>query len=67
MTKEIKPCFTLGRQLMDFIPIEAGKVRIYACGLTVYNYALIGNLRNYTIEDVLRIPLETHGYQANMS
>ena len=67
MTKEIKLINTLGHQLMGFAPIEAGKIRLYACGLIVYNYAVIGNLRNYTIEDVLCIPLETLGYQANMS
>jgi cysteinyl-tRNA synthetase len=63
MTREIKLFNTQGRQLMSFIPIEAGKVRLYACGLTVYNYAHIGNLRTYIFEDVLRRTLEYFGYQ----
>jgi len=64
MTKEIKLFNTLGRQLMDFVPIETGKVRLYACGLTVYNYAHIGNLRTYIFEDVLRRTLEYLDYEA---
>ena len=63
MTKEIKLFNTLGRQLMGFNPIEAGEVRLYACGLTVYNYAHISNLRANIFEDVLRRTLETLGYQ----
>ena len=63
MTKEIKLFNTLGRQLMDFVPIETGKVRLYACGLTVYNYAHIGNLRTYIFEDVLRRTLEYLDYE----
>ena len=63
MAKDIRLFNTLGRQLMGFIPIEAGKVRLYACGLTVYNYAHIGNLRTYIFEDVLRRTLEYLGYE----
>ena len=37
----------------EFIPREAGKVSMYTCGPTVYHYAHIGNLRTYTMEDVL--------------
>ena len=48
---------------MDFVPVETGKVRLYACGLTVYNYAHIGNLRTYIFEDVLRRTLEYLGYE----
>ena len=63
MAKDIRLFNTLGRQLVDFVPIEAGKVRLYACGLTVYNYAHIGNLRTYIFEDVLRRTLEYLGYE----
>jgi cysteinyl-tRNA synthetase len=45
---------TLGRRLVDFAPIEAGHVRLYTCGPTVYNVAHIGNLRTFMFEDVLR-------------
>ena len=45
---------TLGRRLVDFVPIEAGHVRLYTCGPTVYNVVHIGNLRTFVFEDVLR-------------
>ena len=63
MTKEIKLFNSLGRQLMNFVPIETGKVRLYGCGLTVYNYAHIDNLRTYIFEDVLRRTLEYLDYE----
>ena len=37
----------------EFIPREAGRVSMYTCGPTVYHFAHIGNLRTYTMEDVL--------------
>ena len=45
---------TLGRKVVDFSPIEAGHVRLYTCGPTVYNVVHIGNLRTFVFEDVLR-------------
>lgn len=53
---------TLTRTKESFEPIEAGKVRMYTCGPTVYNYAHIGNLRSYVFADVLRRALEYSGY-----
>ncbi len=50
------------RSLREFEPLNGNKVRIYACGPTVYNYAHIGNLRTYIFEDVLRRTLEVYGY-----
>ncbi|MBO5316008.1 MAG: cysteine--tRNA ligase [Clostridia bacterium] len=44
---------SLTRKRDEFIPREAGKVSMYTCGPTVYHYAHIGNLRTYTMEDVL--------------
>ena len=44
---------TATRQREEFIPREAGKVKMYTCGPTVYHYAHIGNLRSYIMEDVL--------------
>ena len=41
-------------QLEEFQPIEPGKVKMYACGPTVYNFAHIGNFRAYVFEDILR-------------
>jgi cysteinyl-tRNA synthetase len=45
-----------------FKPIEEGKVRMYSCGLTVYDYAHIGNLRAYVFVDLLRRWLECRGF-----
>ena len=53
---------TMTRQKEEFVPIEPGKVRLYACGPTVYNYIHIGNARPLCIFDVLRRYLEWRGY-----
>ena len=42
------------RSADEFRPIEPGKVSLYTCGPTVYNYAHIGNLRTYIFEDILK-------------
>ena len=47
----------------EFIPREAGKVRMYTCGPTVYHFAHIGNLRSYIMEDVLEKFLNYSGYE----
>ena len=46
----------------EFVPIEAGKVRMYSCGPTVYNYIHVGNARPIIMFDVLRRYLEYRGY-----
>ncbi|MEW6236531.1 MAG: cysteine--tRNA ligase [Candidatus Omnitrophota bacterium] len=48
-----------------FQPLEPGKVRMYTCGPTVYNYAHIGNYRAYLFEDLLRRYLKYRGFQVN--
>lgn len=48
--------------LEEFKPIEEGKVSMYVCGPTVYNYAHIGNARPIVVFDLLRRVLETLGY-----
>lgn len=53
---------TLTRQKEEFVPIEEGKVRMYACGPTVYDYIHIGNARPAIVFDVLRRYLEYRGY-----
>jgi cysteinyl-tRNA synthetase len=53
---------TMTRSVEDFKPLEDKKVKLYACGPTVYNYAHIGNLRTYVFEDILRRSLEYFGY-----
>ena len=54
---------TLTRRKEEFTSIEPGKVRMYTCGPTVYNYAHIGNLRSYIFADVLRRTLEYFDYE----
>ncbi|MCD7844993.1 MAG: cysteine--tRNA ligase [Oscillospiraceae bacterium] len=53
----------LTMQKEDFVPIEEGKVRMYCCGPTVYNYIHVGNARPIIMFDVLRRYLEYRGYQ----
>ena len=50
------------RQKEDFVPRTPGKVTMYTCGPTVYHFAHIGNLRTYTMEDVLEKYLRYIGY-----
>ena len=54
---------TLTRTKEEFVPIEPGKVRIYTCGPTVYDYPHIGNYRTFIFEDLLRRFLKFKGYQ----
>lgn len=54
---------TLTRKKEEFKPIEEGKVRMYVCGPTVYNYIHIGNARPMIIFDTFRRYLEYKGYE----
>ena len=53
---------TLSRKIEEFKPIEEGKVKMYVCGPTVYNFIHIGNARPFIIFDTLRRYLEYRGY-----
>ena len=53
---------TLTRKKEEFVPVEEGKVKMYVCGPTVYNYIHIGNARPFIIFDTLRRYLEYRGY-----
>jgi cysteinyl-tRNA synthetase len=53
---------TLSRQIEEFQPLVPGRVSMYTCGPTVYNYAHIGNFRTFLFEDLLRRWLEASGY-----
>jgi|CXWL01.1.fsa_nt_gi cysteinyl-tRNA synthetase len=53
---------TLSRQIEEFHPLEDGKVRMYICGPTVWNFAHIGNFRTFVFGDVLRRYLKFKGY-----
>ena len=54
---------TLGRELQQFVPLEAGRAHVYTCGPTVYAYQHIGNLRAYVFADTLRRVLKWKGYE----
>ncbi|MBQ7045447.1 MAG: cysteine--tRNA ligase [Clostridia bacterium] len=56
---------TLTRIKQELNTVESGKVKIYACGPTVYNYIHIGNARPLCVFDVLRRFLEYRGYEVN--
>ena len=56
---------TLTRKKEDFIPLEEGKVKMYVCGPTVYNYIHIGNARPAIVFDTVRSYFEFRGYDVN--
>ncbi|WEV61000.1 cysteine--tRNA ligase [Streptococcaceae bacterium ESL0729] len=58
----IKLYNTLTRTKEDFYPLEEGKVKMYVCGPTVYNYIHIGNARSVVAFDTIRRYLEYRGY-----
>jgi cysteinyl-tRNA synthetase len=53
---------TLSRQVEEFQPLEDGKVRMYICGPTVWNFAHIGNFRTFIFGDILRRYIKYKGY-----
>lgn len=56
---------TLNNRKEELIPIEEGKIRMYVCGPTVYNYIHIGNARPMIVFDTVRRYLEYKGYEVN--
>lgn len=56
---------TLSKEKEDFIPLEEGKVRMYVCGPTVYNFIHIGNARPMIVFDTVRRYMEHKGYEVN--
>ncbi|WP_321387300.1 cysteine--tRNA ligase [uncultured Enterococcus sp.] len=61
----IKIYNTLTRKKEEFVPLEEGKVRMYVCGPTVYNYIHIGNGRSAIAFDTIRRYLEYRDYEVN--
>ena len=49
----------------EFVSIEKGKVGLYTCGPTVYDYSHIGNFRTFLFEDLLKRALLAFGYEVN--
>jgi len=54
---------TMTRKKEEFTTREPGKVKMYTCGPTIYNFAHIGNLRTFLFEDLLRRYLKYKGYE----
>jgi cysteinyl-tRNA synthetase len=54
---------TLAREKQQFFPIEAGKVRMYVCGITVYDYCHIGHARFMVVFDIVRRWLRASGFE----
>ncbi len=59
----VKMYNTLTRKKEEFIPLEKGKVKMYVCGPTVYNYIHIGNARPAIVFDTVRRHLQYRGYE----
>jgi len=53
---------TLAREKQPFVPIEPGKVRMYVCGMTVYDYCHIGHARVMVVFDLVQRWLRASGY-----
>lgn len=56
---------TLSRKKEEFVPLEEGKVKMYVCGPTVYNFIHIGNARPMIVFDTVRRYFEYKGYDVN--
>ena len=59
----IKIYDTMTRSLRKFVPLEEGKVKMYVCGPTVYNYIHVGNARSTAAFDTIRRYFEYRGYE----
>ena len=53
---------SLSRDKQDFVPITAGKVRMYVCGMTVYDHIHMGGARMLVAFDVVQRWLRASGY-----
>ncbi len=56
---------TLSKRKEEFVPVEPGKVKMYVCGPTVYNFIHIGNARPMICFDTVRRYFEYKGYDVN--
>jgi cysteinyl-tRNA synthetase len=54
---------SLGRTKQEFVPLRAGEVRMYVCGLTVYDYTHLGHARMLVVFDMVRRWLRASGYR----
>ncbi|WP_036166108.1 cysteine--tRNA ligase [Massilia sp. 9096] len=60
---QLKIYNTLARDKQDFVPIQPGKVNMYVCGITVYDYCHVGHARMMMAFDVIYRWLKTSGYE----
>jgi cysteinyl-tRNA synthetase len=56
---------SLTKQKELFTPIDSGVIKLYTCGMTVYDYAHIGHGRKYVMDDILKRTLEYNGFKVN--
>lgn len=56
---------TMSKRKEEFVPLEEGKVKMYVCGPTVYNFIHIGNARPMIVFDTVRRYFEYKGYDVN--
>ena len=56
---------SLTKKVEDFTPIQAGEVKFYTCGPTVYDHQTIGNLRTYVLYDTLKRTLALGGFKVD--
>ncbi len=56
---------SLSRRLEDFVPLEAGRVRMYVCGITVYDLCHVGHARTMTVFDVVQRWFKASGLQVS--
>src|SRR5712691_5257752 len=54
---------TLGRSKQEFIPLRPGEVRMYVCGMTVYDYLHLGHARMMVVFDLVQRWLRASGYK----
>lgn len=59
---QLKIYNTLSREKQDFVPLEPGKVRMYVCGMTVYDYCHVGHARVMVVFDAVQRWLRASGY-----
>ena len=56
---------SLAREKQDFVPIRPGEVRMYVCGMTVYDYCHLGSARVMVVFDVVRRWLRASGFKVS--
>ena len=56
---------SLTKQKELFAPLDSNSVKLYTCGMTVYDYAHIGHGRKYVMDDILKRTLEYNGFKVN--